>query len=44
MKLEPIDTKFKRQIRQVPVLDLTKQKIVNMSSAYKKAGVLESDI
>jgi hypothetical protein len=44
MKLEHIDAKFKRQIRQVPVLHLTKQKIVNMSSAYKKAGVLESDI
>jgi hypothetical protein len=41
MKLEYSDEKFKRQIREVPVLHLTKQKIVNISSAYKKAGLLE---
>lgn len=41
IKLERTDPSFKRQVREVPVLHLTKQKIVNVSSAYKKAGFME---
>ena len=41
IKLERAEPTFKRQIREVPVLHLTKQKIVNVTSGYKKAGLLE---
>ena len=41
IKLEKTDSNFKRQVREVPVLHLTKQKIVNVCSAYKKSGFKE---
>ena len=41
MKLERVNASYKQQVREVPVLHLTKQKIVNIASAYKSAGFME---